>query len=393
MAYSFVLSYARNDAFINSDKTRPDPHFKAFVDRLNRRCLQVTGFAGFVDTSEILPGEDWRDELAESLRTTQALVCLYSPSFFLSEYCGQEMQILLDRRRKYIRENPSGKKPSNIIPVLWQPVPNRIPLTLPDIEYHAPKLNCETDGAWSLGDKGRNNELMDFADEIAIRVRDAADETPLDAWPDRPSLGGVRSAFVPPPLPPPDFDSQGAPQGPATVTFIYTSGKEWKQWPWSPPVDAAALHVSSAAAIGKEMEISQLAFDPADATLFQRLDAAQRRNNIMIMLVDPAALLNDEVRKSMLELDSRRYRNFSTVIVWNKNRKPDLEKLVEQTFPFFAGRTAPHYHAVDNRRMFGDAISKTLARLQLAIINNPYIGEAVEAKTELPVLTPVVARH
>ena len=92
MAYSFVLSYARNDAFINSDKTRPDPHFKAFVDRLNRRCLQVTGFAGFVDTSEILPGEDWRDELAESLRTTQALVCLYCPSFFLSEYCGQEMR-------------------------------------------------------------------------------------------------------------------------------------------------------------------------------------------------------------------------------------------------------------------------------------------------------------
>src|SRR4030095_6944893 len=103
----------------------------------------------FVDRTSVKAGEDCPDTLAEALRTTQTMVCLYSPSFFRSEHCGKEMQVLLKRRRAYADAH-GGKKPSNIIPVIWHPTTKaRTPRTLPDIEY-APR---DSPGLWVLGDK------------------------------------------------------------------------------------------------------------------------------------------------------------------------------------------------------------------------------------------------
>src|SRR5262244_3020632 len=87
-----------------------------FSSRLNQRVKSLTGKSGFVDRTDIRAGQEWPDELAEALRTAETMVCLYSPSYFRSEYCGKEMQVFLDRRRNYIRAN-AGKKPANIIPV------------------------------------------------------------------------------------------------------------------------------------------------------------------------------------------------------------------------------------------------------------------------------------
>jgi len=231
MPYPFVLSYARKDAKVNG--VLPDPHFEAFISRLNQRVTHLTGKPGIVDTTNILAGQDWPDELADALRTAHTLVCLYSPSYFESEYCGKEMQVFLNRRRNYIHEN-GGKKPANIIPVLWHSVPRRIPKTLPKIQYQATKLNSDRYGAWDLGDRQGNRELIEFADQIAFRVRDALDETPLPELVERPYIGLVRSAFCPT-LPLQEFDLPITTCGPDAVTFVYASSTPWSTWPWSPP--------------------------------------------------------------------------------------------------------------------------------------------------------------
>src|SRR5262245_22232066 len=236
MACPFFLSYARLDAKTGVSDPKPDPHFEAFLEKLNQRVLQLTGSStpGFVDRSVIQPGQEWPDELAEALRTTQTMVCLYSPAYFLSEHCGKEMQVLLERRRIYINTY-AGKKPANIIPVLWQPVPWRIPKTLPDIQYKIDKLDLDNMGVWDLADSGQKAELLAVANQIAIRVRDAADLTPLEPLPQRPRMGAVPNAFLPPPLPLPEFDSPGATAGPDSVTFVYASTVRWDAWPWAPP--------------------------------------------------------------------------------------------------------------------------------------------------------------
>src|SRR5258706_1761677 len=111
MAHPYFLSYARQDSLVRGDPSRKDRHFEKFLDYLDYRVGQLLTFGpGFVDRS-IQAGEDWSDEIAEALRTTQTMVCLYSPHYFESEYCGKELQVLLDRRKLYIDANP-GNKPA-----------------------------------------------------------------------------------------------------------------------------------------------------------------------------------------------------------------------------------------------------------------------------------------
>jgi hypothetical protein len=148
MPHPFFLSYARQDAQrIEKGQSQRDPIFEAFIDRLDQGVMQLTGEGiGFVDRN-IEPGQEWPEQIAEALATAKTMVCLYSPSYFRSPYCGKEMQVLLERRRNYIRANP-GKKPSNIIPVLWHPVPWRIPKTLPDLQ-HKDDERCSVRGVAS----------------------------------------------------------------------------------------------------------------------------------------------------------------------------------------------------------------------------------------------------
>src|SRR5262249_45055509 len=156
------------------------------------------------------------------------------------------------------------------------------------IQYHAANVDEKSEGAWNLGDQKRDRELFDFVEKIAVRVRDAARDTPLPVVRERPRMRAVRNAFVPP-LPLAEFDTPGMTAGPNTVTFVYASINKWDAWPWAPPIEQAALHVAAAIAKGNDMESNQLTFTPA-TDLAGRLAALRRGNNVVILLVDAATL-------------------------------------------------------------------------------------------------------
>jgi len=384
MPYPFMLSYAHKDATIGGEPPQPDPHFDAFVKRLSLRVGQLTGSAGFVDHADILPGADWPDDLAEAVRTASTMVCLYSPSYFQSEYCGKEMQAFLDRRQNYIRAN-AGKKPANIIPVLWQPVTRRVPKTLPDIQYKNAKLNPDTQGVWNLGDQGQERDLNDIADQIALRVRDAADLTPLPVLPGASRIKAFRSAFLPPPLPLPEFDSPDATGGPDAVTFVYASSTHWNAWPWAPPEEQAVLYLAAAVAKGAEMASTQLTFDLADANLIDRLTALRRSNNVVIFLVDAASLGLEGLRARMQDFDRPEHSCFSMIVLDNRRNLPVS---LDDVFPYFAKRTPPHFHMVqprenpiETRERFSKTIADALEQLRLVVINNPYAPNVIGNRT------------
>jgi hypothetical protein len=383
MPYPFLLSYAREDARVAEDDPESDPHFKAFLARLKLRVKQLTGVAdsGFVDVNSIQPGQEWPDELAEALRTAQTMVCLYSPAYFASPHCGKEMQVFLDRRRNYVRAN-AGKKPANIIPVLWQPVPWRIPKTLPDIEYKNDELGSRDKGVWNLGDeaKGKPRKLLEVADQIAMRVRDAADLTPLAALAGRPRIGAIRSAFLPPPLPLPEFDSPDATAGPDAVTFVYASSTHWNAWPWAPPEEHAVLYLAAAVAKGKEMESTQLMFDLADANLAGRLAALRQKNNIVILFVDAASLDIEDLQARLRDYDRPEHSSFATIVMISNDCPPRARDAVERIFSYFAKRAAPHFQIIETREVFNselrekfsNLIADVIEQLRLEVMNAPY---------------------
>jgi hypothetical protein len=381
MPYPFFLSYARQDAKTGVADPKPDPYFEAFIERLNQRVMQLTGrqTPGFVDGTSIQPGQEWPDDIAEALRTAETMVCLYSPAYFLSDYCGKEMQVLLDRRREYI-DTYAGKKPANIIPVLWQPVPWRIPKSLPDIQYKNDKLDLDNTGVWTLGDCGKTAELLAIANQIAIRVRDAADLTPLRPLAERPRIGAVRSAFLPPPLPLPAFDSPNTTAGPDAVTFVYASTARWDAWPWAPPDEHAVLYLAAAVAKGKELTSTQLMFDLLDANLPARLATLRRSNNVVILFVDAASLYLPDLSLRLRDYDRPEHSSFATIVMINNNCPVGTRNTLDQVLPYFARRASPHFQVIESRDVFNaemrekfsKLIAETLEQLRLAVMNDPY---------------------
>ena len=103
----FMLSYARLDA-------RDDPYLRRFFDELKtevrRRAGIEPGDICFIDQENIEPGEEWSPELAEAIGTCNALVCIYTPTYFTREYCGKEWQFFRSRLDQYVRNLPAQNK-------------------------------------------------------------------------------------------------------------------------------------------------------------------------------------------------------------------------------------------------------------------------------------------
>lgn len=379
MDFPFFLSYAHNDNRPDLQQPGvPDPYLEEFWRELSKRVRQLTGLDvdGFRDRPELKPGQEWAAELADALSTSAALVCLYSPSYFKSVYCGRELQIFLERRARYIQRN-AGKRPANIIPVLWHPC--AIPKTLPDFQAQLPRrLDPQKGGVWEERDQGRNKEFRQVAQDIAIRVRDASEATPLPPLGYTPVFGGVANAFAPP-LPLLEFDAPGAPAGPQCVIFVYASMDPWEAWPYAPPAERALLYISSSIAKGREFVAHQLTFDPGRPQLIERLNDAREKNSLVVFFVNAATIASPAIRERLAEYDGRGYKTFSTMIVWPPGgRTAALEQLVRQTLPNVSARQPPYFYPrIESPDQLDRALADSLDALKMAVLRDPQNAHAL----------------
>ena len=138
------------------------------------------------------------------------------------------------------------------------------------------------------------------------------------------------------------------------------------------------------------MEPNQLAFAAADLNLVQRLNAARHQNNVLILLVDGASLAIDNLRERMRECDGQQDSRLATMVVWNNNRDPNLERRMHETFAYFVKRAAPFFHSIEARAQFSDVLSRALDELRMAVMKDPHHLNPIRAATEFPSL-PAVA--
>src|SRR5258706_10337779 len=105
--YWFFLSYARRDA--KGDNGNENPWFQKFSSDLAQQVGTAFGLPAaipnkdieFYDRESIPAGSDWDKDLAEALQSSKVLVCLYSPAYFNSVYCGKEFTVFNSRVREY----------------------------------------------------------------------------------------------------------------------------------------------------------------------------------------------------------------------------------------------------------------------------------------------------
>lgn len=230
--YWFYLSCSQKDE---------DPYLKKFYGDLCREIAVHVGSdevdkIGFIPAGNIKVREKWEREITEGLATSRTLVCLYSPAYFNSEFCGKEFEIFLTRVRGYVSIDPDASDNLLIFPILWSE-PSRLLGRLPDRVAKMQILTHElgemyaAKGLQYLLKLKQEKEYYNFLSETAKRLVAEVQRYPLPRMQNLPSLTGIPSAFQKLP-PPPSSPPPGGERGSASKIDDVLS-----DFPLSPPVN------------------------------------------------------------------------------------------------------------------------------------------------------------
>jgi len=125
--YHFFLSYARGD---------DDEYVRRFYADLCREIrvhggLRRDEHVGFMDTTDIPLGAPWPLELASAIVNSTVFIPLYSPGYFLSEWCGREWAVFDRNVAQVSSMAPNG----GFLPVVWLQPASIPPVALPRQHY------------------------------------------------------------------------------------------------------------------------------------------------------------------------------------------------------------------------------------------------------------------
>ena len=371
--YWFFLSYARRtDAsytLASDDKARKligQLHQDLAADIIGRtdaaagkKIEQI----GFFDQIGIEPGDTWDVIVADALRKSKVMLCLFSRGYFSSKVCGQEFELFRQRVEQYARDNGIDKPPL-IIPVLWHR-PDKLP-ALPqpvvDLQYtydEFSKVYAKEGLEFVMRLKGHDDEYQEFLMRLAERVIDVAEANPMPASAVRPALKAARDAFAKPDAvavtaaPATAAAALAGSNGPNFVHFVYVVGQRleldgirtrleayaddvrlWK--PYVPDVDRAVGLLTQRVATDVDLQHEVL---PVTQALVNQLETADETNTIVILIVDPWTLqLLQNYEQQMRQYDRRNLVSCAVLVVWNeKDQEPNvstqaLQLKVSQTF-------------------------------------------------------------
>ena len=104
---------------------------------------------GFFDKVKIGTAVQWDEELADALGTCQVLVALLSVPYLEREWCGKEWHAFTLRDRERLPEANGSPNLGPIIPVLWTPIPFKLPAEVSRVQFFIP---ANTADQQKLGD-------------------------------------------------------------------------------------------------------------------------------------------------------------------------------------------------------------------------------------------------
>jgi FxsC-like protein len=390
--YWFYLSYARGDA---------SEYVKRFVHDLRQEVSQYAGLSseatvGFFDAETLQLEDDWRNEILSALQSSRTMVCLYSPRYFNSEYCGREFQLFRSRLELYREASLSPVVPPAILPVRLLPMNKSLPRSVSDITLDDPDFPrdyAEEGLLYMMKLRSKRDAYLDFVSRFARKLVKVATEYQLPAPETVPSLLDVPNAFA---------DKGTTPEashaGPSSVEFVFVAAtreemkeKELKfnmgdygvaSWDWKPYSEHQAGIIAQRIAVQEGFLYRAI---PLGSDLMERLAEAEKTNTIVVMLVDPWALLIPSYQKFMSEYDTRAFLNCGVLVMWNgedaeaNERRPTIERALQSTFSRQLVLSSPQFFrhvrsAVDFER----ELAQMLTALRLNIIERARLMRPIE---------------
>ena len=197
MPYEFFLSYARANY---------NGYLKKFFNELSSAVRDLLPApeareVGFFD-QQLELGEEWSPAIATALQTSKVMVCLYSPAYFSSEYCGREWGVFQQRRQLCATSSASGTKtnlPPVIKPVIWIPFRADLPEVVTNTQY---MRGDEAEAHNQMGLKHMrsmhnkySSRYKEYIQELAKDIVETGKTYPLPPLPNLPSVEDVTSIF------------------------------------------------------------------------------------------------------------------------------------------------------------------------------------------------------
>ncbi|MDQ1288589.1 MAG: hypothetical protein QG622_2154 [Actinomycetota bacterium] len=396
----FFLSYARGD---------DDEYVQRFFVDLCREIRVTKGLrqgerVGFMDSAVTRFGAEVPRELTQALLESAAFLPLFAPGYFLSRSCGRE-RATFEYRLKHYHGSPDNA--GDIIPVLWMNFPR--PPGSAEYPSYPPGMFGNAYAEHGLRQLIRLRRYEDdyretvsaFATEIVkVADRRTAASQVIDMDPsaltsafhqaegraeerftvgsgtsDRNGLNRPLAGTTPD-----EHARAGVPNGPRHVHFVIASadrdeihtvrssltcyGPTAQHWaPYRPSLPEPLGPYACAIAAGQQFKAELAGLDD----LPERLDRASRRNQIVVILVDPWTARVACYGEALLDYD-RRNEPTVPVLVAVSDQDPEtfrnrdsLARTVEETFPKNSTRSDPLFHPdVRNPEQFAATLDEAL---------------------------------
>jgi FxsC-like protein len=406
-AYWFYFSYAGRDQ-------RNVPYLREFYNDLVQEVRKLAGITssasdaqiGFFDEVGIETGDRWADRVAEALNSCRTFVCLLSASYLDSEFCGKEFQVFLERLDRYAATSSKGR-PTLILPVLWasqKSLPSPLPPVVASIRIFStddPEIYREQ-GLEGLLRMKSGREYREFLSRFASTLVKHAESDKLPPLDTLPRIEEVESAFLNP-------ESAGETGGsPDNVYFVFVAGSRTEMQKlrrhveaygdvggaeWQPFLPEGSRHIGFLTqSVATEAELYSNIL-PVEQDLINRLRAAESRNTLVIVVVDPWALLIPRYRSIMEELDRMNFVNCAVLILWNESddettqNREQLQATVKRVFAHWgvmyqAERFREHIRSEDELR---GQLNETLQRIVRELVERHSRYRKIEGgSTEIP---------
>jgi hypothetical protein len=336
----FFLSYARNDR--ENDKHACISRFYEDLDERVRGLKTIReGSAGFFDGQSIQQGADWSNMLGQSLNNCRALLCMYSPAYFISEYCGKEWQVFTERIQSAYPESPPPTP--LILPILFyspediKPLPEAVSkIQYMDDDY--PEAYRKNGLRYMMIRTDQDNNYRDFLDACVEKLIKATNTPPLAALNNLPEFNKTRSAFHTPCASPESPFQAPVNVGPRYAEFIYVAARrseieqlpvkprierygeegelDWK--PYLPPDETERAREISSYGLGVAFkEDFRYQHIPLEGDLVERITEAEQNNRIVVIIVDTWTLCLEKYRELMKAYDHMMFLNSVVLIAWN----------------------------------------------------------------------------
>lgn len=173
MAYQYdvFLSYSRRDMSANWVNTIFLPLFKDYLEGAIGRNVTI-----FQDIQGIEGNDAWDSRLKNALAHSKAMVCIWMPQYFNSEWCLRELSVFMNREQTY--KFRTNQQPQGLI----CPIKLFDGVSFPDYVQSYQYLNCVKYNRLGEGFKQTQgyNELQGILQDFAYDVAKAVNLAP--AW-------------------------------------------------------------------------------------------------------------------------------------------------------------------------------------------------------------------